>query len=785
MNVLIVEDNADDRKLLRLNLERHGCEFIIEAADGEEGLEKAKEHKPDIIISDALMPKMDGFQFLRAVKTDEALKDIPFIFYSAVYTESKEAELAASLGAEKFIIKPKEPEEFWDELQGIIEDCKIKGKKALTTRLIDEDEEFLRKYSYIVAAKLEEKIKELGKAKAVIKAKEEEWETTFESIGDCISIHDTDFNLVMANKACEDLLGVCLDNMKSKKCHEMFHGMNEPIQECPLKKTKLTGKGSEIEKYEPHLNFWVNISCFPLFNRKGDLRGVVHFTRDITKRKKMEEALKESEEKYRTLVDNAIVGIYRSTLDGTFIYVNEAMIKIFECDSIEEMLKTPALARYKSPADRGMFIDLIKKEKKVTNFEIETQTKTGKLITIVISAMLEDNVISGMVMDITEHRKLEEQLRHTQKMEAIGTLAGGIAHDFNNMLNVIIGYGGLMQMQIKPDDPLTHNLKEILAAGERASHLTKGLLTFSRKQVVEVKIVNLNEIIEGFKKMIGRIIGEDIELTITPSTEDLTIKADTVQIEQVLMNLAANARYAMPKGGALTIKTKPIEIDKEFIKMHGFGEPGMHALITVSDTGTGMDEKTRERIFEPYFTTKEMGRGTGLGLSIVYGIISQHRGHINCYSEPGKGTSFRIYLPLIEPEAEKIEKEEAELPKGGSETILLAEDDAGVRKLIVNVLEGYGYKVIEAVDGEDAVEKFKENNDRVQLLLFDMIMPRKNGKEAYDNIKGLRHDIRVIFISGYTADIINKFSIEKGMEFISKPVSPTELLRRVREALDK
>jgi len=370
-------------------------------------------------------------------------------------------------------------------------------------------------------------------------------------------------------------------------------------------------------------------------------------------------------------------------------------------------------------------------------------------------------------------------------MEAIGTLVGGIAHDFNNMMNIIIGYGGLMQMHMKPDDPQMEQLKEILAAGDRAAQLTKGLLAFSRKQVLEIRTVNLNEIVEGFKKMLRRIIGEDIDLKIMLSEEALIIKADIVQIEQVLMNLAANARDAMPKGGALTIETRSVKIDGEFINANGYGEPGMYALITVSDTGTGMDEKTRERIFEPYFTTKEMGRGTGLGLAIVYGIVKQHNGYINCYSEPGKGTTFRIYIPLVEAEAEKLEKREVTAPVGGRETILVAEDDAGVRGFIKEALEGYGYTVIEAVDGEDAVKRFKENKERIQLLLFDLIMPKKNGRDAYEDIKGIRPNIRAIFISGYAKDIIQRFGIEEGIEFITKPVLPTDLLRKVREKLDK
>jgi CheY-like chemotaxis protein len=261
--------------------------------------------------------------------------------------------------------------------------------------------------------------------------------------------------------------------------------------------------------------------------------------------------------------------------------------------------------------------------------------------------------------------------------------------------------------------------------------------------------------------------------------------ADSGQIEQVLMNLATNARDAMPHGGLLTIETELVELDEQYIKTHAVEAPGMYARISVTDTGIGMDEKTRERIFEPFFTTKEMGRGTGLGLAIVYGIIKQHNGYINVYSEPGKGTTFRIYIPLIKPEFKEVESMVLSAPKGGTETILIAEDDTEVRRITKEVLENFGYKVIEAVNGVDAINKFIENKDRIRLLLFDLIMPKKNGREAYEEIRKIMPDIKVLFTSGYPADIIHeKGVLEEGINFISKPVSPDDLLRKVREVLD-
>jgi nitrogen-specific signal transduction histidine kinase/trans-aconitate methyltransferase len=339
--------------------------------------------------------------------------------------------------------------------------------------------------------------------------------------------------------------------------------------------------------------------------------------------------------------------------------------------------------------------------------------------------------------DITEKKKLEEQLRYAQKLEALGTLAGGVAHDFNNILTAISGYGGLIKMNMPEDDPNSPYIKEILSASDRAAHLTQSLLIFSRKQTTKLKPLNVNKLVSGMKKMMLRLIGEDIETNITLPSYDLIIMGDHGQMEQVLMNFVTNARDAMPNGGTLTVSLQKFDMDDDFVHLHGFGQPGQYALITVSDTGCGMDETTKERIFEPFFTTKSSGKGTGLGLSIVFGIIQQHNGHINCYSEPGKGTAFKVYLPVIDEKMIEMEEKDIVSIKGGKETILVADDDESIRKLIKELLEKYGYTVIETQDGIDAVNKFQDNKDRIELLLLDVVMPKKSGKEAYDEIAGM------------------------------------------------
>jgi two-component system cell cycle sensor histidine kinase/response regulator CckA len=394
--------------------------------------------------------------------------------------------------------------------------------------------------------------------------------------------------------------------------------------------------------------------------------------------------------------------------------------------------------------------------------------------------------IIEILNDITEKRSLENQLQQAQKMEAIGTLAGGIAHDFNNILSAIIGYGHVTLMKMPKDDPLRLNIEHILESADRAATLTQSLLAFSRKQIFDRKPVDLNTILKKVEKFLVRVIGEDVVVRLGLAEGALTAFADAGQLEQVFMNLATNARDAMPNGGLFSIETSSIVLDSGFVAAHGFGKPGRYALVSATDTGVGMNEETRKKIFEPFFTTKEVDKGTGLGLAMVYGIIKQHDGFINVYSEPGKGTTFRIYLPLITPEAVEAQKAiEAEYPKGGTETILLAEDDANLRKLSVLILEQGNYTVITANDGDEAVKKFMENKDRIQLLLFDIIMPKKNGREAYEEIRQVMPDVPVLFASGYSPDMLrDKALIEKDSALIYKPVSPQNLLKKVREVLD-
>ena len=390
-----------------------------------------------------------------------------------------------------------------------------------------------------------------------------------------------------------------------------------------------------------------------------------------------------------------------------------------------------------------------------------------------------------IINNITDKKRLEEQLRHSQKMEAVGLLAGGISHDFNNILTAIIGYANLLKMKAPADDPQRPYIEQILASSARAANLTQGLLAFSRKQVINPRPLDINDATRRIEKLLHRVIGEDVELRTDLASAEVTILADSSQLEQVLMNLATNARDAMPRGGTLTVRTEIAMIGEDFRKKHGFVDPGSYACISVCDTGDGMDQKTRDHIFEPFFTTKEPGKGTGLGLAIVYGIMKQNNGYVLVDSEPGKGSCFRLYFPIIAAASEIAKTDEQFPPEEGRETILIAEDDATIRQLTRTMLSEFGYTVIDAADGEDAVIKFREHRDAIKLIILDVIMPKMNGKEAHDEIVAISPDVKTLYISGYNADVLRTKGItEESQNIILKPVSPMDLLRKIRRILD-
>lgn len=531
----------------------------------------------------------------------------------------------------------------------------------------------------------------------------------------------------------------------------------------------------------------------------GKERIILLAIEDITEQRRLADLLADSEERYRRLFETASDGIVLLEKDkGHIAHANPAAQKMLgssedefvgkKLEDIGVPLKMSDFSATMNALDRNGIL----------NYEnIPVKTKQGQVLYTDIYMVDKAELIQCNIRDVTKRKlseethkeeksKLEAQLRHAQKMEAVGTLAGGITHDFNNILNVIMGYGGMVLDGLESDSPSKEDMNTLLAAAERAANLTKRLLVFTRNQVVDVKPVNINELILDLRKLLDRLVRENIELHLDLAAGTLIVPADTGMMEQVLMNLVVNARDAMPEGGQLSICTGVMEMDDEYVAMHGYGKPGCYALITVTDTGQGIDAETQKRIFEPFFTTKCVGEGTGLGLAVSYGIIKQHNGYINVYSELLHGTVFNIYLPLSATAPSRERKTAADVPvKGGNETVLVAEDDTALRELTRRMLESFGYDVISATDGEDAITKFMENREHISLLLLDMIMPKKSGKEVAEAIRKVSPRIKILFVSGYTmASIKTRELTGSDFTFIHKSFQLKELALKVREILD-
>jgi two-component system, cell cycle sensor histidine kinase and response regulator CckA len=503
---------------------------------------------------------------------------------------------------------------------------------------------------------------------------------------------------------------------------------------------------------------------------------------------------RQAEQKYRAIFENSMEGIAQTSLEGRFLSANPAQARILGYSSPEELIASLTDIQHQlfvDPTRRDELKRLLEQQGVVWNFEYQIRRKDGSLAWVSVNARLvhsgERPYIEGTLQDITERRHMEAQLLKSQKMEAIGQLAGGIAHDFNNLLVVISGSADFVSDALKPNDPVQADLREIQRAAERAANLTRQLLTFARRQVSALQLLNLNDLILELDKLLRRLIREDIILQ-TASVPDLwPIHADPGQIEQVLMNLVINARDAMPHGGRLTIESSNAVLDQAYARTCPTIEPGHYVLLAVTDTGTGMTADVQQHAFEPFFTTKAPGRGTGLGLATCYGIIKQHGGSIELYSEVGRGTSVKVYLPRAAgaPAAPSAWPESTQLPRG-TETVLLAEDEPAVRNLTARILRRQGYTVLEAGNGAEALEIVRRGTDTpIDLLLTDTIMPKLGGYALAEQIRKIIPDIRVLFMSGYTANtIIQNGLLDLSVTFIQKPFTPSALAHSVRVLLD-
>jgi PAS domain S-box-containing protein len=557
-------------------------------------------------------------------------------------------------------------------------------------------------------------------------------------------------------------------------------------------------KGFETEVYrKDKKSIWISINARAVRDKSGNVLYYEGTVENITERKQFADSLtslEELESSILSAIPHAVIGLKTRSI----IFANDSVEAVFGWTPKELIGKNTRIL-YRSDEEYeeiGKRFYSALENQRFHREVFDCRRKDGKDIFCMVSSArigsdLTDKKIVAIYEDLTERKRtelekghLEAQLRQAQKMEAIGQLAGGVAHDFNNILTAVIGYGNLLKAKMAQDDPLRTYVEHILTSSGKAVNLTQSLLAFGRKQIIELKPCKVSTLIKNVEKLLTRLLTEDIELMTFISPSDPTILADPTQIDQILINLATNARDAMPNGGHLKIEVKLAEINRAFVASYGYGEIGKYALISVSDTGLGIDITTKEKIFDPFFTTKEVGKGTGLGLSIVYGIVKQHNGYINVESEPGRGTTFHIYLPIVKMKEEKI-KSETISAQGGSETILIGEDNASVRELAKEVLEQFGYSVIEARDGEDVISKFEQSKRNIDLVILDVVMPKKNGREVYEAIKRIKPEIKVFFMSGYTADILSdKGMHEEKLDYTPKPISPQEFLVKVRAVLD-
>ncbi len=626
--------------------------------------------------------------------------------------------------------------------------------------------------------------------------REELFHLISENAADMIAVVDMEGRRLYNSLSYQKVLGYSPKELQASSSFEQIHPDDRERVKKAAEEARRSGIGKTLEYRLRHKNgTWLVLESTSsvIRNAKGEPEKLVIVNRDITERKRAEEALRRSESGFRSVVEDAPYGIYRTSLTGQFLQVNPALQKMLGYESTEELLRRDLRNHiFRHAGEYQRLTELLACTEEIKDLEMEWKRQDGTPITVRCSGRCinDENGVPAyfevFAEDVTEKRVLEKQLRMAQKMEAIGRLSGGIAHDFNNLLGVIIGYSGVLKKQLGPGNALCEHALEIEKAGQRAASLTKQLLAFSRQQVLTPAVLNLNSLATDMEKMLPRLLGEDIEVSLTLDPELGNVKADQSQIEQVIMNLAVNARDAMPTGGKMQVQTSNVQLDQAYTWNHPGSKVGEYVLLAVTDTGMGMDAGTLTHIFEPFFTTKERGKGTGLGLATVYGVVKQSNGYIWVDSAPGKGASFQIYLPrhVGEPGADEPKNDSGEKLRG-SETILLVEDAEPLRKLAQAFLEAGGFRVLPAESGESALEVAARFGGTFDLLLTDVVMPGMNGRVLAEQLSPRQPGIKVLYMSGYTDSFIAGHGVlDPKTHLLHKPFTEGVLIRKVREVLD-
>jgi len=618
-----------------------------------------------------------------------------------------------------------------------------------------------------------------------------------ENAADMIAVVDMEGKRIFNSFSYEKILGYSMKELRESPSSEQIHPEDREKVRQAAEEARRTGVGTPLEYRVRHKDgTWrvLESTASVIRNSKGDPENFVIVNRDVTERKHSAEALRRSEASFRSVVEDAPYGIYRASLSGELVLVNSALEKMLGYSTQDELLRTNlASGVYRYPLEHQKFNEMILRQESFKDLELEWKRKDGAPITVRCSGCAikdETNAFAYVEVfaeDITERRTLERQLRMAQKMEAVGRLSGGIAHDFNNLLGVIIGYSQVLKRGLGAEHGSFEHAQEIEKAGQRAVSLTRQLLAFSRQQVLEPVVLNLNNLVSDMEKMLPRLIGEDIALKLDLDASLSQVKADPSQIEQVLMNLAVNARDAMPDGGTLLVQTANANLDTAYAHNHPGSRPGSYVMLRVTDTGTGIDPEIQSQIFEPFFTTKERDKGTGLGLATVYGIVKQSGGYIAVDSEKGKGASFSVYLPRLQQPVAQPTAPSATAPVNnrGTETILLVEDAEPLRKLAEMFLKECGYRILSAADGQQALQVARQHFGPIALLLTDVVMPGMNGRVLGERLAPSHPGMKVLYMSGYTDSFIAGHGVlEPGTQLLHKPFTQEALTRKVREILD-
>ena len=837
--ILIVDDDPQSRQLYNSLLTPFGHQ-ILEARDGREGLELAKREMPDLIVSDILMPTMNGYEFVTAVRKTPPLENVPVIFHSASFLDREARALGAACGVSLYILKPCDPEKILEivhnalglsyqlpsrpspqveqETIPLLLDAFFEKGKQLDASSIRLSSLLELAMNFAGPCSVNDVLSQAaGAARKILGA-------NYAAVGlvrdngahlQSFALSGLEPGIVAKIDAASFAGEVFKEIVRVRKPHRAFSPFGEPpglsFPACHPSIRSFLGAPLAIEG---RIYGWIYVAeklASLAFDEQDEkvltaLAAQTALACENAQRywtiqehaAKLETEIaerKRAEERFRMLVETAPTGIIIADKKGRILEANAHTFQMFGYERneligqpVETLLSQALRSTHEKHRDSyganpharpmGVGMDLFARRKDGTEFPVEISL--GPLVT------QGETLVSAAIVDITARKKMEEQLRLSQRMEAIGRLAGGVAHDFNNLITVILGCCDALSCELPPDHPASRKVEMVRKAGASAADLTRQLLAFGRKQILQPKVIEPKEIVNGVASILGRLIGADINLHVSVDPAVGCVNADPGQVEQILVNLAANARDAMPNGGRLTIEVSNAELDENYQKQHPPAIPGPYVMIAVTDTGCGMDRKTQAQIFDPFFTTKEFGRGTGLGLATVYGIVKQSGGYIWVYSELGKGTVFKVYLPLVEREMPKdVHGDPDGAPQRGTETILLAEDSESLREMAREYLESIGYTVIEAASGTEALQRSSEFAGAIHVLLTDVVMPEMNGRELADQIVQKRPGIKVLFTSGYTDDAIVRHGVlEPGIAFIQKPYRPRALARKIREVLD-